>query len=274
MASYDPEKAARLKHVGALAEKTSAALTALDTKYNGAFQSAAIVNNQLLLYTSKDKSGTAAWTLDLPEELYLQQTGTEIVENFAFSAATYPGATDPNLNGKTVLILKVTGTKSNPTVKYSFVDLAKVMKAYTAGDNSINVSGYTLTVKISATTGNLLELKNDGLFVGSDDSKVDKVTGKQLSTEDYTTAEKTKLAGVETGAQVNVIESVKVDGTALTITGKAVNVDLSGKVDKVTSATSGNLVTFGSNGAIADSGVTFATDAEVNAMLEEYFPTA
>ena len=34
--------------------------------------------------------------------------------------------------------------------------------------------------------------------------KVDKVSGKQLSTEDYTTAEKTKLAGIEPGAQVNV----------------------------------------------------------------------
>lgn len=31
-------------------------------------------------------------------------------------------------------------------------------------------------------------------------SKVDKVTGKQLSTNDYTTAEKTKLAGIATGA--------------------------------------------------------------------------
>ena len=65
------------------------------------------------------------------------------------------------------------------------------------------------------------------------DTKVDKVSGKQLSTEDYTTAEKTKLAGIATGAQVNVIESVSVDGTALTITNKGVNVDLSGKVDKV-----------------------------------------
>ncbi|MDI6033977.1 hypothetical protein QLS91_12925, partial [Flavobacterium sp. LB2P84] len=34
--------------------------------------------------------------------------------------------------------------------------------------------------------------------------KVDKVTGKGLSTEDYTTAEKTKLDGIEVGAQVNV----------------------------------------------------------------------
>ena len=34
--------------------------------------------------------------------------------------------------------------------------------------------------------------------------KVDKVTGKGLSTEDYTTAEKTKLANIEAGAEVNV----------------------------------------------------------------------
>lgn len=36
------------------------------------------------------------------------------------------------------------------------------------------------------------------------DLKVDKVLGKQLSTEDYTTAEKTKLAGIQAGAEVNV----------------------------------------------------------------------
>ena len=34
--------------------------------------------------------------------------------------------------------------------------------------------------------------------------KVDKVTGKGLSTNDYTNAEKSKLAGIEVGAQVNV----------------------------------------------------------------------
>ena len=54
--------------------------------------------------------------------------------------------------------------------------------------------------------------------------KVDKVTGKGLSTNDYTTAEKTKLSGIAANAQVNVIESVKVNGTALKVTDKAVNV--------------------------------------------------
>lgn len=40
-------------------------------------------------------------------------------------------------------------------------------------------------------------------------NKVDKVTGKGLSTNDYTSAEKTKLSGIETGAQKNTITGVK-----------------------------------------------------------------
>lgn len=40
-------------------------------------------------------------------------------------------------------------------------------------------------------------------------NKVDKVTGKGLSTNDFTTAEKTKLAGIEEGAQVNTVTGVK-----------------------------------------------------------------
>jgi len=40
--------------------------------------------------------------------------------------------------------------------------------------------------------------------------------GKALSTNDFTTSEKEKLAGIAAGAQVNVLESVKVNGSALT----------------------------------------------------------
>ena len=56
---------------------------------------------------------------------------------------------------------------------------------------------------------------------------VAKETGKGLSTNDYTNADKTKLNGVATGAQANKIETVKVNGKALTPdSSKAVNVDL------------------------------------------------
>lgn len=57
-----------------------------------------------------------------------------------------------------------------------------------------------------------------------EDNKVDKVTGKDLSDENYTAEEKNKLAGIAAGAQVNVIEAVKVNGVALNITDKAVDV--------------------------------------------------
>lgn len=45
--------------------------------------------------------------------------------------------------------------------------------------------------------------------------KVDKETGKGLSTNDYTTEDKTKLTGISAGAQVNTIESIAVNGTVV-----------------------------------------------------------
>ena len=64
------------------------------------------------------------------------------------------------------------------------------------------------------------------------DDKVTKETGKGLSTNDYSSNEKTKLAGIASGAQVNVIETVKVNNTALGVSGKAVNIDLSNYATK------------------------------------------
>lgn len=66
--------------------------------------------------------------------------------------------------------------------------------------------------------------------------KVDKVEGKQLSTEDYTTAEKTKLAGIAEGAEANVIEGVKVNGVEATITDKIaeVTINVPTKVSELT----------------------------------------
>ena len=58
-------------------------------------------------------------------------------------------------------------------------------------------------------------------------SKVDKVDGKQLSTNDYTTAEKNKLAEIPTGAQANVIETVQLNGSSITPSNKTVNVQVS-----------------------------------------------
>lgn len=102
------------------------------------------------------------------------------------------------------------------------------------------------------------------------DNKVDKVSGKGLSTNDYTTAEKNKLNGIATGAQVNVIETVKVNGTALTPTSKAVNIDLSNYAKKEDiasvydykgSSTFANLTTIATNKTCKTGDVYNITDA-------------
>ena len=64
--------------------------------------------------------------------------------------------------------------------------------------------------------------------------KVDVVSGKGLSTNDYTSEEKQKLSGIASGAQVNVIESVKVNGTKLTPSSKSVDVTVPTKTSQLT----------------------------------------
>ena len=63
------------------------------------------------------------------------------------------------------------------------------------------VSGKPTAFTPSAHTHTISEVTNLQTTL---DNKVDKVTGKQLSTEDYTTSEKNKLAGIQEGAEVNV----------------------------------------------------------------------
>ena len=55
-----------------------------------------------------------------------------------------------------------------------------------------------------------------------DNDKVDKVTGKGLSTNDYTTEEKEKLAGIETGANRTVVDDALSGASENPVQNKAV----------------------------------------------------
>lgn len=215
--TYNLNDTVRLSGLKSLAQRTKSELNTLSGRIDTAFKSLSVSGNTVSFFGSTDATGTALATFDFPEEIFLDQAGTTLVENFAWSLATYPGSTNPNLEGKTVLVLAVKGDKeTNPTVKYSFVNLEKLIDAYTAGDNSIDINGYSVTVKISATAGNLLSVVNDGLYVGSDPTKI----------------------------------------------------------DKVTNAVTGNFATWGVSGALVDSGVTFATNTDVTAMITDVFGAA
>lgn len=117
-----------------------------------------------------------------------------------------------------------------------------------------------------ATTGHIAVFTSEGSMsdsgisstdvesaVGHDHTHVNKSILDEV-TAPYTTDEQAKLAGIEAGAQLNVIETVKVDGTALTVTDKAVDIDMSDKADKVPGATSGNFAALDASGNLTDSG--------------------
>lgn len=123
-------------------------------------------------------------------------------------------------------------------------DALERAKSYTDFSNSILVDGNSCLITsrslITAQgVSGVLMLYDDGSVDGAPiflpdsngvltalNTKVDKVDGKGLSTNDFTDAEKTKLAGIAAGAEVNVLEGVQVDGTDLTITDKKVNVPI------------------------------------------------
>lgn len=111
-----------------------------------------------------------------------------------------------------------------------------VIETVKVNDTALTVTGKAVNVEVptAATTAPIMDgtaavgtsgnwAKADHVHP-SDTSKVDVVAGKGLSTNDFTDALLQKLNGLEAGGQVNVIETVKVNNTALTVTDKAVSI--------------------------------------------------
>lgn len=205
----------------------------------------------------------------------LDQTGTNVVENFLFSALEYPNATNPNLDGKTVLVLAVKDANGkSDLVKYIFVDLAKVIDVYAAGDSSILVTDGDISVRLSATQGNILSLADDGLFanlavsggVSGNFAVIGTsglITDGDFSVADITASIDAKIDKVPAAAQSNIAvfgaSGVLVDGGF-----SFADVDPSGKIDRVTTAVDGNFAVWSASGMLQDSGLSAAGFVSVN----------
>lgn len=73
-------------------------------------------------------------------------------------------------------------------------------------------------------------------------NKVDKVSGKELSTNDFTDKLKSKLDGIEAGAQVNKIEVVKVNGSPAAVSPKDKSINITIPAATVTGVKAGDKV--------------------------------
>lgn len=104
-------------------------------------------------------------------------------------------------------------------------------------DESGNINNIFPATKIANVEGlqSALNAKANSSDVTSGlAGKVDKVTGKGLSTNDYTTAEKNKLAGIEAQANKTVVDSALSSSSTNPVQNKVVNIALGTKADSST----------------------------------------
>lgn len=165
---------------------TNAIKTWVDSEESLALKTTLFKNNTLTFYKKPNATvdDTADFTINLPEEQFLDQTKTTFVNEFVWSEELYPNSTNPNLDTEPVLVLAV---KGDTDVVYSFISMNKLVKIYKAStvvstvtlaidDTTNTISG---EVNISADEGNLLEVGTDGgLYAKATDitGKADKLT--------------------------------------------------------------------------------------------------
>lgn len=273
--AYNEEKLARLKHLKQLAQKAKAESDAVATRVKALEKVGAQANK----IESIKVNGAA------------QAIGSDKSVNISVPTKTGQLNNDSTFQTSAQVVAAI-NTAISKSGHASFQKVDAVPKADAAQENILylvmntTTKHYDIYAKIKGSSDSYtMELLDDTTVDLS--GKVDKVAGKGLSTNDYTTAEKTKLAGIAEGANKYVHPSY----TAKTSGLYKVTVDATGHVSAVAAVTKGDITALGIPGqdttypeattakaglmSAADKskldGMTIATDAEVSEMLTEVF---
>lgn len=227
--AYNEEKLARLKHLKQLAQKAKAESDAVATRVK-ALENVGAQANKI---ESIKVNGTAQ-TIDPDKSVNI----------------TVPTKTSQLNNDSTfqtsAQVVAAINTAISKSGHASFQKVDAVPKADAAQENILylvmntTTKHYDIYAKIKGSSDSYtMELLDDTTVDLS--GKVDKVAGKGLSTNDYTTAEKTKLAGIAEGANKYVHPSY----TAKTSGLYKVTVDATGHVSAVAAVTKGDITALG-----------------------------
>lgn len=127
-----------------------------------------------------------------------------------FDSAPTESSTNPVTSGGVYTAL---AAKANSTDVYnkSSVDTALSNKA----DKSTTYTKSEVDTALSSKQNTISDLSTIRSGAAAGATAVQPISGKGLSTNDYTNDEKTKLAGIAEGAEVNEIESIKVNNTTI-----------------------------------------------------------
>lgn len=273
--AYDENKLTRLKHLKQVAQKAKAESDAVATRVE-ALENAGAQANKI----ESIKVNGAAQTIapDKSVNISVPTKTSQLNNDSTFQTSAQ--------------VVAAINTAISKSGHASFQKVDAVPKADAAQENILylvmntTTKHYDIYAKIKGSSDSYtMELLDDTTVDLS--GKVDKVVGKDLSTNDYTTAEKTKLAGIAEGANKYVHPSY----TAKTSGLYKVTVDATGHVSAVAAVTKDDITALGIPGqdttypeattakaglmSAADKtkldGMTVATDAEVSEMLTEVF---
>lgn len=272
--AYNEEKLARLKHLKQLAQKAKAESDAVAARVKALEDVGAQAN---ALETIK-VNGVVQSIEDKAVDITVPTKTSQLNNDSTFQTSAQ--------------VVAAINTAISKSGHASFQKVDAVPKADAAQENILylvmntTTKHYDIYAKIKGDGDSYtMELLDDTTVDLS--GKVDKVAGKGLSTNDYTTAEKTKLEGVAEGANKYVHPSY----TAKTSGLYKVTVDATGHVSAVAAVTKDDITALGIPGqdttypeatttkaglmSAADKskldGMTIATDAEVSEMLTEVF---
>lgn len=275
MADYDIDHISKLGHLQKLAQKENQKAKALAARVDALERVGAQANK----IESIKVNGTA------------QTIASDKSVNITVPTKTSQLANDSTFQTSTQVVAAI-NTAISKSGHASFQKVDAVPKVDAAQENILylvmntTTKHYDIYAKIKGDGDHYtMELLDDTTVDLS--GKVDKVAGKGLSANDYTTAEKTKLAGIAAGANKYVHPS----HTAATSGLYKITVDALGHVTAVTAVTKNDITSLGipgtnttyglasatANGLMSKehyaklNGMVLATDTEVDAMLTEVF---
>ena len=273
--AYDENKLARLKHLKQVAQKAKAESDAVAARVK-ALENVGAQANKI---ESIKVNGAA------------QAIGSDKSVNISVPTKTSQLNNDSTFQTSAQVVAAInTAISKSGHASFQKVDAVPTVDA--AKENILylvmnaTTKHYDIYAKIKGSSGSYtMELLDDTTVDLS--GKVDKVAGKGLSTNDYTTAEKTKLAGIVAGANKYVHPSYTAKASGL----YKVTVDATGHVSAVAAVTKSDITALGIPGTNTTYGeataakaglmsaadktkldsLVLATETEVTAMLDEVF---
>lgn len=174
--------------------------TQSDTRYNATVEKQTTPDSGFAAsYIVKQNGKQVGTKINIPKDLLLQSAELKTVGTTPTQEETNAG-----LKAKQKYILFIVNTQDNDAPKRLLLSVNDLVDTYTADEKTLTLVNNQFKVKDGGITSTQLASALNTTI----NNKVDKVSGKGLSTNDYTTADKNKLNNMEGDLKEYVDEEI------------------------------------------------------------------